>query len=179
VSRLGNWAPDTLEDRVHRMESLAAIRQLAVRYALAVDSRDLDTLVGLFVPDVRVGRDQRGREALRRWYVEALSGHQASVHFVANHIVSFATSSLAHGVVYCRDELERQESGEWQVGMLQYWDTYLLVGGEWCFERRRFHRWYIGDALQRPAIGKGVGSDGLTTALLPQGFRDLADFWRG
>ena len=32
-----------------------AIRQLAARYAVAVDARDLDTLVGLFVADVRVG----------------------------------------------------------------------------------------------------------------------------
>ena len=41
------------------------IRQLAYRYALAVDSRDIDTLVDLFVPDVQVGRDASGREALR------------------------------------------------------------------------------------------------------------------
>jgi hypothetical protein len=179
MSRLGDWSPTEVEDRVERMEALASIRQLAVRYALAVDSRDLDALVDLFVPDVRVGRSERGRDALRRWYADALSGHQASVHFVANHIVSFATPSLARGVVYCRDELERQESGEWQIGMLQYWDTYALVGSEWCFERRRFHRWYIDDALQRPAVGSGVGSDGLTTKLLPEAFRSLSDFWRG
>ena len=41
------------------------IRQLAAHYAVAVDSRDLDTLVGLFVDDVRVGRDTFGRDALR------------------------------------------------------------------------------------------------------------------
>jgi ketosteroid isomerase-like protein len=41
------------------------IRQLASRYAVAVDSRDLDRLVGLFVDDVRVGRDTFGRDALR------------------------------------------------------------------------------------------------------------------
>ena len=32
------------------------IRQLASRYAIALDSRDLDTLVNLFVDDVQVGR---------------------------------------------------------------------------------------------------------------------------
>ena len=53
--------------------------------------------------------------------------------------------------------------------------------GEWCFERRRFHRWYIGDALTRPAVGLGVSdrSDGLTTTLLPEGFAKLASFWGG
>ena len=33
--------------------------------------------------------------------------------------------------------------------MLQYWDSYVRVEGEWCFQRRRFHRWYIVDALAR------------------------------
>ena len=52
-------------DTVERLLAHEEIRQLAARYALAIDSRDLDSLVGLFVDDVRVGRDERGREALR------------------------------------------------------------------------------------------------------------------
>jgi SnoaL-like domain len=129
---------------------------------------------------VRVGREDRGRDALKRWFEVALSGHAASVHFVGEHVVSFDDADHARGVVYCRDELERSAGSEWHVGMLQYWDTYLRVDGEWCFERRRFHRWYIGDALTRPAVGLGVSerSDGLTTNLLPEGFAALGPFWR-
>ena len=37
-------------DPVERAVARDEIRQLAARYALAVDSRDLDSLVGLFVP---------------------------------------------------------------------------------------------------------------------------------
>ena len=40
---------------VERLVGRDEIRQLAVRYAWAVDSRDLDTLVSLFVPDVQIG----------------------------------------------------------------------------------------------------------------------------
>jgi len=180
MSRLGPWAPATIEERLDRLESLAMIRQLPSRYALAIDSRDLDALVALFVPDVRVGREERGRDALRQWFEVALSGHAASVHFVGEHIVSFDDADHARGVVYCRDELERLVGNEWHVGMLQYWDTYVRVDGEWCFERRRFHRWYIGDALTRPAVGLGVTErgDGLTTNLLPEGFAALGRFWR-
>ena len=61
MSRLGTWKPATPEERLDRMESLADIRQLPYRYALALDSRDMDALVDLFVPDVRVGRDETGR----------------------------------------------------------------------------------------------------------------------
>ena len=63
------------------MESLAALRQLAYRYALAVDSRNIDDLVGLFVPAVRVGRDQTGRPALHEWF----SAHAAQLDDIHPH----------------------------------------------------------------------------------------------
>ena len=56
MSRLGPWEPSSLEERIDRLESLAAIRQLPYRYTLGVASRYMDLLVDLFVPDVRVGR---------------------------------------------------------------------------------------------------------------------------
>jgi hypothetical protein len=65
------------------------------------------------------------------------------------------------------------------VGTIQYWDTYARVDGEWCFERRRFHRWYIVDALERPDHGAGVAGEGaLTTNQLPEAFATWAPFWQ-
>ena len=180
MSRLGPWQPANADERLDRVESLAMIRQLAFRYALAIDSRDYDALVDLFVPDVRVGREQTGRDALKEWYQVALGGLAASAHIVADHIVSFLDADHARGVVYCRDELH-YGGDEWQVGLLQYWDSYTRVDGEWCFERRRFKRYYIADALTRPAVGLGVDAAGggrLPTGLLPDAFADLDDFWR-
>ena len=65
--RLGTWQPDSLEERLDRMESYAAIQQLASRYARALEARDMDTVVSMFHPDVQVGADRRGREALKEW----------------------------------------------------------------------------------------------------------------
>ena len=48
-----------------RLLAYEEIRQLAARYALALDSRNLDDLVALFVDDVQVGRETFGRAALR------------------------------------------------------------------------------------------------------------------
>ena len=179
MSRLGTWNPTSTEARLDRMESLADIRQLPYRYALALDSRDMDALVDLFVPDVRVGRDEFGRDALRRWFTTTMSRMKTSVHFVGNHIIDFDDADHAHGIVYCRDELERPKTTEWEVGMLQYWDSYIRIDGEWCFERRRFHRWYIVDALTRPAHGAGVniGSESLSTHQLPEAFESWSRFW--
>ena len=94
-----------------------------------------------------------------------------SVHFVGNHVVDFDDADHARGIVYCHDELGRP-SGGWDHGMLQYWDTYVRVDGDWCFERRKFLRWYMVDALERPYHGAGVGAghDALTTNQLPEAF---------
>lgn len=177
MTRLGLWRPESAEDRLDRLESLAEIRQLPYRYALAIDSRDITALADLFVPDVRVGKDQHGREALKEWFGNLLTGPRTSVHLVGNHIIDFDAKDEARGIVYCRDELERPERGEWEIGVLQYWDTYRRVDGEWCIERRKFHRWYITDALTRPAHGLGVGTDGLATSQLPEAFPTWHGYW--
>ncbi|MBT5067126.1 MAG: SnoaL-like domain-containing protein, partial [Halieaceae bacterium] len=41
--------------RLDRLESLDDIRQLAAKYSLALDMRDMDAMVNLFPADVRVG----------------------------------------------------------------------------------------------------------------------------
>ena len=90
---------------VERCVARDEIRQLAYRYALAVDSRDIDLLVSLFVPDVKVGRLGEGRDALRRAFVESLSAIGVSILFVGNHVIDFPDADHATGVVYCRGQL--------------------------------------------------------------------------
>jgi len=179
MSVLGAWAPTSLEERVDRIESVIALGQLAQRYALALDARDLDALVALFPADVQVGKTGVGREALRAWFDASMRKVRTTVHVVANHIIDFDSPDRARGVVYCRDEVEFPDRGEWQIGMLQYWDTYRRVDTAWYFERRRFHRWYQVDALERPRPGAGVneGDDPITTARLPEAFPTWQAFW--
>jgi hypothetical protein len=43
-------------DALSQLTARDEIRQLAERYKLAIDSRDLDVLVALFVPDAECGR---------------------------------------------------------------------------------------------------------------------------
>ena len=160
--------------------SVIEIQQLAFRYSLAVDSRDLDLLASLFVPDVLIGRDARGRDELKRWYGDALRSVGATIHMVANHTIDLDGDG-ATGVVYCREEVEHPASGEWRVGMLQYWDTYRRVEGRWLFERRRVRRWYSVDALARPQRDSGVTRDGpgAKEVALPEAFPSWAPFWAG
>jgi uncharacterized protein (TIGR02246 family) len=161
------------------MESYAAIQQLVARYARALDARDMDTVVSLFAPDVQVGAHQRGRAALKVWMSVLMSQMRTSVHLVGEHVIDFVEADHATGVVYCRDELERPDRGEWAVGTIQYWDDYVRADGEWCIARRRLHRWYLVDALARPAPGVGVNDfgDHIRERLLPDAYPSWATFW--
>src|SRR5437773_1147777 len=114
MSRLGAWTPGSLEERIDRIESLASIHQLVSRYALALDSRNMDDLVALFVQDVRVGRGASGRPALKEWYTTVMRQWGVSVHLVANHIIDFDDADHASGIVYCHDELEALDGTTWE-----------------------------------------------------------------
>lgn len=178
MPRQDKWMPKSAEERLDRIESLEQIRQLPHRYALGVDTRNLDDLVELFVEDVQVGRDQRGREAMKAWFAETLSRFADSIHFVGNHVIDLDGPDEAHGVVTCRDELER--GSEWHVGFIQYWDQYLRQNGRWYFKRRRLHRWYMVDALARPHHGAGGAADNqaLSVAQLPDAWPSWGKFWK-
>ena len=164
-----------LSARIDRLESTEAVRQLAHRYALAIDTRNLDDLVELFVDDVQVGRDTFGRAALRAWFLDALARIGPSIHFVGNHVIDFEDADHATGIVYCRDEVERRV--DWGNGYIQYWDRYERRDGCWYFVRRKFHRWFMVDALTRPRAGAGVDEDGLITGRLPDAWPSWARFW--
>jgi ketosteroid isomerase-like protein len=130
-----------LAEELQWVSAVLRIQQLAARYALAVDSRDLPMLASLFVPDVQVGSSRSGRQALESWYAEALRSVGPTIHLLANHSVE-VEGDVARGVVYCREEVQSLNSEEWRIGMLQYWDDYRQVEGTWLFQRRQVRRWY-------------------------------------
>jgi hypothetical protein len=175
LERNDRYRPNTVEARLDRLESLDEIRQLAHRYALAIDTRNLDDLVELFVEDVRVGAGETGRAALRAWFVRALGTIGTSIHLVANHLIDFQDADHATGIVYCRDEVDRRT--DWGVGYVQYWDDYERREGRWYFARRRFNRWFMVDALTRPSHGAGLDADGLATGRLPDVWPSWSRFW--
>jgi hypothetical protein len=176
--RLGDWHPTTTEERLDRMESYAAIQQLVSRYARALDARDIDTVVSMFSPEVQATPEESGRDALARYLNVLMSRMRTSVHLVCNHVVDFRDADHASGIVYCRDELERPDTGEWVVGTIQYWDDYARAEGTWCIVRRRIHRWYLTDWLQRPTRGAGVGAfPQIRERQLPDVYPSWSEFW--
>jgi len=126
---------------VDRLVAEAEIRQLVARYAVATDRRDLDVLVALFVPDVRVGRDVSGRDALRESFDGQLRSVGVTILNVGTHQIDLQGPDDATGHVYCKAEI--QDGNRWIHQSIRYDDTYRRVEGRWLFVRR-IHRLFYG-----------------------------------
>jgi hypothetical protein len=146
----------SLEERIDRLESLDAIRQLPAKYALALDMRDMDAMVSLFVEDVRVGKDASGRLALRGYMDRTLrSPFTGTSHHIGGHIIEFDDADHAHGIVYSKNEHEAPCEGgadEWVIMQMMYADDYIRRAGRWYFARRLPLYWYATD-LNKPPVG--------------------------
>lgn len=163
---------------LERLLARDEIRELAHRYALAIDSRDIDTLVSLFVEDVQVGRDTHGHEALRANFETQLREVGITILFVGNHVIDLQDDSHATGTVYCKNEAQLGE--RWIRQAILYKDTYEKRAGRWLFVRRRHLLWYGADAAVNPLplppadwprrqVGRGT---------LPETFPTWEKFWK-
>lgn len=164
-----------LQARVERLEALDEIRQLAAKYAVALDMRDLDALVNLFVDDVGVPGKRRGRAALREWYDAAMRRDLlGSAHGVLGHVIDVHDGDNASGLVYSRNDLETESV--WIIELLAYLDSYQRRDGRWYFVRRTPLFWYQSD-ITNPPLGPdkmrwpgSPGHDG--------GFHDAFPSWK-
>lgn len=135
-------------DRLDRLQSRIEIGELPSRYAMALDARDLDALVALFVDDVDAGERGRGREALKGWYDEVLRRFYRSIHLICGHVIDVVDADRATGSIYCR--AEHEDGDGWYVITMRYDDVYERRDGRWYFVNRREHPWYSVDVTERP-----------------------------
>lgn len=151
-------APDPRDDparadlaaRIDRLASIEEIHQLASRYAMAIDQRDIDTLVELYVQDVPVGGGRTGRDALREVFFGApLQAVGITILHVGNHVIDFDDADHARGSVYCRGEIQTGPT-TWISQAIHYGDTYERRDGRWYFVRRRHELFYGVEVGQRP-----------------------------
>ena len=165
------------DDRVDRLVAHDEIRQLVARYAVAVDSRDLDALAALFVDDVQVGRNKRGRAALRGYFDASLRDVTVTILNTGTHVIDLVDDDHATGVVYCRGEV--QLGDQWIVQAIQYRDTYERRGGSWFFARRQHLLWHAREVGTSP-IGLSPATwpeDQIGTFELPEVWPTWGAFW--
>ena len=168
---------EALLARIERLEAREAIGQLPIRYALAVDGRDVAAWADLFVADVNCGRAGLGRAVLRGLIAPQLRTFYRSIHQICGHRIVLDDADRAHGVVYCR--AEHETGGRWIVMAIAYFDTYERRDGEWLFARRREKHWYAADWQERPAAPFTGWPEHPAPPALPGDFAGWRDFWDG
>ena len=169
------FTPDQLSD-------IEEIRRLALRYAFALDRRDLDALVALFVDDVDAGPHGTGREALKASFDESLRAVGVTMLCVGNHLVELDPDDhdLARGTVYCLGRIQAEPGSARMVEhAIQYSDRYRWSDGEWRFVGRK-HELFWGVELDErplaqppadwPAHQVGVGT-------IPHRYESWQRFW--
>jgi ketosteroid isomerase-like protein len=165
-------------DAIERVVARDEIRQLACRYALATDSRNLDELVELFVEDVQVGPDTFGRPALRANFETQLRGVGVTILFVGNHLIDFESDALARGHVYCRAEI--QDGDRWIQQAILYRDLYRRDQDRWLFVRRNHRLWYGAEAASNPLAQEPANwpQNHSGRGTLPEEWETWGEFWR-
>lgn len=106
------------------------VRALITRYALALDTGDVDGCVQLFVPDaefVVYGRTFAGRDAIGRMFRDAPRGlHLTGVSEIA---VRGDSATVRSQVLFVR-------AGDQQLRPAVYHDELVRADGHWRFRRR-------------------------------------------
>ncbi len=126
-----------------------ALRDLVERYALAVDSRDIETVVHLFTEDgvmlshLMPGTEEtpferRGHEQLRRALELGLAQYKATTHIIGGQVVELYGDE-ADGTVAClAHHVCGTDAGERLLVMaIRYQDRYRRQDGSWRFAQRR------------------------------------------
>jgi hypothetical protein len=168
-------------DDLARLVALEAIRDLAARYAVYLDARDLDGLIGLYPDNVRAASRRSGRAALREDFDHSLRAVGVTFLHVGNHVIDFVDDTHASGIVYCRGEIQDggPDTNRFIVQAIQYHDDYEQRDGRWFFSRRRHHLVYGAELgtnpLGLPPADWPASQTG--TGTMPQALESWKRFW--
>ncbi|WP_232007267.1 nuclear transport factor 2 family protein [Mycobacterium intermedium] len=127
---------------VRDMLAREEIRQLAYRYAAAIETRDVEAMADLFVPHARFGEYGGGRDGLRLLMTRSLEESVFAVILVANHLIELDGEDRGHGQVWAQCFAQTRSEG-FVEQLIRYDDRYEKHAGRWCFLHRR-HRLYYG-----------------------------------
>ena len=129
------------------------IRDLALRYSVAIADRDVELMVSLYAEDASFGSFGNGPEALRRIMGSTMGDLRFGVILVANHLIDFTSETEATGEVWARCYAQNDRDGYYEQ-LIKYVDRYVDASADpgapdWRFLHRRHLLWF-GEAKASP-----------------------------
>ena len=127
------------EARLRALEDREEIRDLVMRYLLAIDDRDFRRLGDLFSEGCALrspaeGVEVHGRESIVDFFRTVLAGYGPTMHVVHRHLVELVADDRATGVATAHAELSID--GTTYCVALRYYDEYARIEGGWRFADR-------------------------------------------
>ncbi|BBX18057.1 hypothetical protein CRI77_15055 [Mycolicibacterium duvalii] len=166
-------------DRIAALLARDEIRSLPVRYAAAVEARDVDAMAELFSPHARFGKHGEGPDGLRRSMADSLTGSLFAVILVANHLIDLQDESHGTGQVWAHCYAQTRADGFLEQ-LIRYEDRYEKLGGRWLFAHRRHRLWY-GTAHERSPLAQPVANwprSQVGVGDIPLADPEFAAWWR-
>lgn len=143
-----------MENDLPALAARMEIQDLVVRYCVAVDDRDLETICDLFTPDATfsaVGDPPRGRAEIREYYAARLERYGMTYHYPHGVTMTDLTADSAAGIVLAHADICVDEE-LFRVAM-RYHDRYARADGRWRFAEREVRQFY---ALPHRELAAGV-----------------------
>ena len=156
-----------LEARIRRLEDRAEIEDLVLKYFLAADDDDWETLGWTFAGDgsFSAGAFPGGsdRESVVKFIQADRQNMGVTVHTQNTTLVTFDDADHAHGVVGAHLELAR--GGTTVYGAVRYYDTYERTSDGWKIKSREMAIIHVGPwaevgtSLTAPDRARWPGAD--------------------
>lgn len=149
----------TLEARLQRIEDRQSLWDLAARYCVAVDDRDIDGILACFARDGSMGHadgatEGQGSEGLREYYESKLVHFGHCYHYPHSQLIDFTSSDTAEGIVSAHAEMVID--GESILAAMRYYDSYVREAGGWRFRQRRIKFFYT---MPIAELASGLAAD--------------------
>lgn len=123
-----------------------AIRDLLARYALALDTDDIDRCLELFTDDgqfVVFGREFSGRDQIRTMFESAPRGL---------HLTGVSSIDISEDAATARSQVLLVEAGTMNLRPALFDDELSRDGTQWRFRRRRCRFITSGGLADRPEV---------------------------
>ncbi len=137
------------DDALDQLLTRSALRQLAMRYAQAADSRDYEAFRELFVEKGAIHIHHGDPASTEPEYsldgletivssMKGLEEYEKTQHHVTNQLVE-VDGDHATGQTYCTaHHIYRVDGAPWNLTMaIRYSDRFVRKDGRWYFEERR------------------------------------------
>ncbi len=130
----------------YRPDDDRAIRDLLARYALALDTDDIDRCLELFTDDgqfVVFGREFSGRDQIRAMFESAPRGL---------HLTGVSSIDVSEDAATARSQVLLVEAGTMHLRPALFDDELSRDGKQWRFRRRRCRFITSGGLADRPEV---------------------------